>query len=939
MGERLFGVETEYALSMLGPGGARIGHDAVANDLLSLAQEHLVHLPAHGAAGIYLQQAGRLYVDCGEKLEFSTPECSHPDEVVRYVRAGERIVGALAARVAARLRAGAEPVVLRCNVDYSSAATWGCHESYLHRVDPAALPAQVIPHLVSRIIYTGAGGFNSRCPEGLEFTLSPRVWYLASDISHSSTCARGIFHTKDESLSAAGYHRLHALCGESLCADEPVWLKLGTTALVVVLVEAGVCPGAGVELRAPLEAMQRFARDPTCRATAEMVGSRLMSALDIQRHYLSLARRHARHALMPPWAEQVCDRWGAMLDRLETAPESVATQLDWAIKLELYRRHALRRGFAWEALSHWSHVAGRLHAALVTAKCRDLSPPLDRLLAADGPIASDVERLAPYLAAHGLRWEALPAFVRLRQELFAIDARFGQIGEKGIFSALDRSGVLAHGTVTPAEVERAVEEPPAVGRARVRGAYIRQLSGRGGRYSCDWRGVRDEKTHRFLDLSDPFATGARWVRCSEQRDASPGALDAASPVRRPSVASDVQMLHDCAAGLYRRWRYPEAARLFEQARQLALASGERRLASESLFWSATLLHGMGRLREAGAMLDRLARAPRGAVDDAVLYKTLTRRALLLLEIPRPLAEIERALRLAEEWMARLRHRDWGSRILLVRARLYAARGLYDAALSTALEGLEGQRRDAHPFAGVSHMRAVLSICLRSNRMEEAGDYIARWTSWQAESARPTEILFACGRSELARARGQAGEAVWWAMQAARSEEAGIERVIRVTVGETLVRALLCLGDLRRARAALRPLVRLRCAEAAEDRYATALLCADYRLASARSSAGLPAVDLGSRLEFDRTDQPVDPAAAAHELQAAQRSYRKVLREARRIDELLECRIRQDQVAGREAVIEATRARLAQLASRAGHRMCRRDRVRRCVLRCRRSLRA
>ena len=51
--------------------------------------------------------------------------------------------------------------LLRCNVDYSGVpSTWGCHESYMHRVaNPVAVPPQIVPHLVSRIIYTGAGGF------------------------------------------------------------------------------------------------------------------------------------------------------------------------------------------------------------------------------------------------------------------------------------------------------------------------------------------------------------------------------------------------------------------------------------------------------------------------------------------------------------------------------------------------------------------------------------------------------------------------------------------------------------------------------------------------------------------------------------------------------------------------------------------------------------
>ena len=84
--------------------------------------------------------------------------------------------------------------------------------------------SRLVPHLASRLVYTGAGGFNSRSP-GLEFTLSPRVAHLVANVSDSSTRSRGLFHTKDESLSPDGYHRLHVLSSESLCSELAIWLN------------------------------------------------------------------------------------------------------------------------------------------------------------------------------------------------------------------------------------------------------------------------------------------------------------------------------------------------------------------------------------------------------------------------------------------------------------------------------------------------------------------------------------------------------------------------------------------------------------------------------------------------------------------------------------------------------------------------------------------
>lgn len=241
-------------------------------------------------------------------------------------------------------RSASEVMLFKSNVDYSGAwVTWGCHESYMHEAAPPGLSDEIIPHLVTRIIYTGAGGFNS-LSNGLEFTLSPRVPHLANVLSNNSTSGRGIFHTKDESLSKPGFHRLHIICGESLCSETSMWLKVATTALVVAMVEAGLRPGLGVALRSPLHAMQTIASDQSCSATVEMTTGRRLSALEIQYHYLTLAERNLTNSRMPAWAEEVCCEWRATLNRLLDAPESVATTLDWAIKRALYENYASSRG-------------------------------------------------------------------------------------------------------------------------------------------------------------------------------------------------------------------------------------------------------------------------------------------------------------------------------------------------------------------------------------------------------------------------------------------------------------------------------------------------------------------------------------------------------------------------------------------------------------------
>ena len=327
---------------------------------MDLAKGNLPHLPDAGSNGMFLANGARFYLDHGYHPEMSTPECTTPWELVRYLLAGEKILAALGTKLESSDKSVAQALFFKCNVDYAKPrSTWGCHESYLHRVDPAELPRQILPHLVSRLIYTGAGGFNS-ASQGLEFTLSPRVDHLVTEISNESTHNRGIFHTKDESLSARGYHRMHVLCGESLASQLAVWLKVGATALVVAMIEAGLRPGESVQLAEPLEAMRRFARDTKCNAKVPGKNGQPLTAIGIQSHYLNLAEAHAHDSFMPAWAADVCREWRRILDLLEGGSPALETMLDWQIKLALFKDRIARHGIRWEACEQWTQLLSAL---------------------------------------------------------------------------------------------------------------------------------------------------------------------------------------------------------------------------------------------------------------------------------------------------------------------------------------------------------------------------------------------------------------------------------------------------------------------------------------------------------------------------------------------------------------------------------------------------
>ncbi|MFQ5654380.1 MAG: proteasome accessory factor PafA2 family protein, partial [Planctomycetota bacterium] len=321
--------------------------------------------------------------------------------------------------------------------------------------------------------------------------------------------------------------RVHIICGDSVSSHRAAWLKAGTTALVVALAEGGLAPERRIRPRSPLGAMRTFARDADCNARIAGVTGRRLTAIEIQRTYLELAERHLGAPFMPPWAEEVCREWRRTLDSLERRPEALDATLDWRIKLALFRTHARSRGLPWEKVEAWNRVLGSLRPALPKRYRSGTPLAPDLVLSPASPIAGEVRSVTPLLLGSGLTWDGLVPFLRLREELFEIDVRFGQLGEEGIFRRLDAAGVLDHGAPGVENIDDAKERPPASTRARVRGDSVRRYSGGEGDYRCEWSGVWNLKSSSCLKLEDAFQTEAEWVKPSPGRSALP-------PVPAPS---------------------------------------------------------------------------------------------------------------------------------------------------------------------------------------------------------------------------------------------------------------------------------------------------------------------------------------------------------------------------------------------------------------------
>jgi proteasome accessory factor A len=304
-----------------------------------------------GAANVILTNGARLYVDHAHP-EFSAPEVTNPRDAVIWDKAGERIMEEAAMR--ARTVPDQPPFHLYKNNVDGKGASYGTHENYLMaRSTPfTAVIAGLTPFFASRQVVCGSGRVGlGPASEHAGFQLSQRADYIEVEVGLETTLKRGIINTRDEPHADADkYRRLHVIIGDANLAEYSTYLKIGTTALVLDLIEAGE-RFEDLRLPDPVRAVHTISHDPTLRATVEVAGGRQFTGLDLQRAYHErVARFYAREGgseSNADIAEHVLSTWGEVLDALARDPMECADRLDWPAKLQLLEGYRARDGLTW----------------------------------------------------------------------------------------------------------------------------------------------------------------------------------------------------------------------------------------------------------------------------------------------------------------------------------------------------------------------------------------------------------------------------------------------------------------------------------------------------------------------------------------------------------------------------------------------------------------
>ncbi|WP_347056845.1 depupylase/deamidase Dop [Blastococcus sp. HT6-30] len=301
-----------------------------------------------GMANVILTNGARLYVDHAHP-EYSTPEVTTPRDIVLWDKAGERVM-AEAARRAARVP-GTQPIQLYKNNTDGKGASYGSHENYLmdRRTPFIDIIRGLVPFFVTRQVFAGSGrvgiGTESR-KEG--FQLSQRADFFEVEVGLETTLKRPIINTRDEPhANPDEYRRLHVIIGDANLAELATYLKVGTTSLVLAMIEARALPH-DLALEEPVQELQAISHDPTLSHRVLLRDGRRMTAVEVQRCYLEQAVRFVENGGEAD--EQTADvlrRWAEVLDDLEADPMRLADRLDWPAKLRLLEGYRARDGLGW----------------------------------------------------------------------------------------------------------------------------------------------------------------------------------------------------------------------------------------------------------------------------------------------------------------------------------------------------------------------------------------------------------------------------------------------------------------------------------------------------------------------------------------------------------------------------------------------------------------
>ena len=310
------GTEHEYTLFCRKMGSMGFDPHTLALDLLRESDLHL--------AGEFITNGSRVYYDVGH-FEVSTSETTNFHDVVVWEKAGEKILDWLRRVMEEKYTAGNAKIHAFKNNTSPDGTSYGSHENYCVSRDvpwPNRFIRDLVPHLSTRIIYTGAGDLIKG-----KYVLSPMAFLTSQVISGETMHDTGILNTRDEPhADGRRWRRLHVIVGDALMNEAAIMLRHFTTSAVLQLMEADAL-GDVPRLKDPVRDLWHNVETRNPEAwKVELQDGSVVSPIAVQRYYMD----KVEPLVEDDWERRAFRMWGEVLDDLENKrSKEAAKRVEW----------------------------------------------------------------------------------------------------------------------------------------------------------------------------------------------------------------------------------------------------------------------------------------------------------------------------------------------------------------------------------------------------------------------------------------------------------------------------------------------------------------------------------------------------------------------------------------------------------------------------------
>ncbi len=531
MTRRIYSLETEYALMIDGSNST-----ASLSQIYNLleAQIHVQHQAAKcntvgrqtrqspGAQlveikeGFFLDSGARLYYDTGH-LEWSCPECDNPFDATVWSQAADRDLEEAARNSPPLLESNGHDgqiMIIKNNVDSKNdKISYGCHENYsiLRRTNYGGDIFDVLKEflpafLITRSILAGAGKFG--ITSGSLYQIAPyqiaqRSDFITQIVSRDTRDNRAILNDRDEPLADhRKYRRLHLILGDSNLSNWSNLIKLGTTGLVLDVLEQSIRKDFPVLLN-PIDTLHQISCDLGLRQRYKLRTGESITAIEIQRRYWYAVRDFYNHQREEK-KELIIQMWDNALSALERNPYGLSDKADWAIKYRVFSNDVLPRlKTNWDEVKAWQNIISLTGHLGKPGIFEDTSKYMKNKLP-----KVNYEMVSDLITSQKLDWKD---YLRQRKNHAALRVC------DTLFHSIDRDSVLAKYWTRESmylpfnenDIENARHNPPTGTRAQIRSRVIRSAS-KNRLLGMDWDKLI-MKDGRVISLDDPFLSQHKQV--------------------------------------------------------------------------------------------------------------------------------------------------------------------------------------------------------------------------------------------------------------------------------------------------------------------------------------------------------------------------------------------------------------------------------------------